>query len=190
MEPLLFPDTVLHTLDHREHNRGEQPQTSCIQQTAVRACPRKGIGDRLTGLLAIHARMCHASTVQTVNAEISTPGPAASRRPARWLTVALVAQVASGVVGFVQDGAIGTSLVTSAGVGVVLLPLVRRRQERAWYAFVTLNAVGLTLVAIALVWALVNPALHLEISWHGVALTVVSIGAVLAPGVRPDPAAR
>jgi uncharacterized membrane protein YeiB len=104
--------------------------------------------------------------------------------------VALVAQFASGVIGFFQDGGIGDWLLTSAVMGVVLLLLIRRRQERAWLAFLTVNAVGTTLLAGALVWAPADPAVHLEVNWTSVVLTVVSVGAILAPGVRPPTATR
>ena len=118
------------------------------------------------------------------------PRLAANTWPGRWLTLALAAQVASGVIGFFHDGGISEWLLTSAVIGTVLLLLIRRRQERAWLAFLTVNAVGLTVLAVALVWALMEPALHLEVSWTSVALTLLSVGAILAPGVRHDTATR
>lgn len=126
----------------------------------------------------------------TLKSDATAPSPVARRRPGRWLALALAAQIASGVIGFFQDGGISDWLLTSAVIGVVLLQLIRRRQEHAWLAFFTINAGGLAVLAVALVWALVEPALHLEVSWVSVALTLLSVGAILAPGVRPGAVTR
>ena len=98
--------------------------------------------------------------------------------------IALAAEIAGVVVDL--SGSLGSHGFSGVGVlSFVLLWLLRDGRGWAWWAYVVMNAVGFAVLALFPMMVLFIPTAQLEISWLGLALSVVAFAAVVAPPLRP-----
>jgi hypothetical protein len=98
--------------------------------------------------------------------------------------IALAAEIG----GVVLDVAANVESPGFSGVGVlsfVFLWLLRDGRGWAWWAYVVMNAVGFAVLALAHVILLVFPTGRVDVSWPGLALSIVAFAAVVAPPLRP-----
>ena len=98
--------------------------------------------------------------------------------------IALAAEIGGVVLDIAQSNA--SPGFTGIGVlGFVLLWLLRDGRDWAWWIYVVMNVVGMSVLALSPLLLLFMPTGRVEISWPGLALSVIALAAVLAPALRP-----
>jgi len=136
--------------------------------------------------------LCHDSMVQPIQSStVSRPRAFRvwSAHPIEWLTLAVVAKIISGAIGLQHTDPVRASYVLPSVVGVVLLVLVSRRHAWAWWTFLLLNAIAFASFGILALVVAMSGTGNIVISWLGLGLSFIAVGAILAPGVRPQEAA-
>lgn len=98
--------------------------------------------------------------------------------------IALAAEIGGVVLDIARS--VGSPGWTGVGIlNLVFLWLLRDGRAWAWWCYVAISIVGLAVVALFPLMVLVIPTAQLEISWLGLALSVIALAAVLAPPLRP-----
>jgi hypothetical protein len=95
------------------------------------------------------------------------------------LTIALITQGFSALMGIMQGGIAGPSLVSWATVSIVFLVLALRGHEWARLAFLTLTIWGLGTLAMMAVAVQFVPSATIDLNWIDVGLSAIAIAATL-----------
>ena len=142
--------------------------------------------------LATPSGVCDDSSVESIEQSSSPPGArtrgapmSAAQHWRAWLAVAFAAQVVNGLVGLSEEGSVRQSLIASGVIGIVLLALVRRRHAWAWWIFIVMNAMGFIVTGVGFALAFFIASVTIEINWISIALSTISVLAILAPGILP-----